>query len=260
MIVSEYPDGDLQIACQTDHALLSGQIARAWRRPAFLSPRLWEEFAIAVDHHDDGWKIADADPVLDAQGRPGNFRNTPTHRHIATWQHTLDQAITLGDYPRLLIASHARWLFTTLPTVDDNARDAAVYMTEQLNGLMSELLTKLSADSDYALAVDPHTFDLSQKLFSFFDALSLVFLRGLDWISRTDPLPFGDEVASIRLHSEMCSPRWGRLTPWPFVEDDVAFRCPIRRIPGQTFRDSVHLHETLEQTPAKDRWWRAGRL
>ncbi len=260
MIVAEYPDGDLQVALQVDHALLSGQVARAWRRPAFLSPALWEQFILATDHHDDGWKLADSDPIIDAQGRPVNFRNSPTRRHVATWQHTLDHAIALGDYPRLLIASHARWLFTSFPSVDDNARDAAVYMVEQIDQIMAELLEKLSRDPQYALAVDPRHFEMSQKLFSFFDAISLVFLRGVDWISRTDPLPVGDEVDAIKLHSEMCSVRWGRMTPWPFVTEEVSFSCPIRRIPGRPYASSQHLEDTLQATQAKVRHWLLGRL
>jgi len=260
MIVADYPDGDLQMATQVDHAHLAGQIARAWRRPAFLSPAVWEEFVIAVDHHDDGWKLADGDPLVDASGRPVNFKNTPTHRHVGTWQHTLDQAIALGDYPRLLIAMHGRWLFTTIPSVDDNARDAAVYMIEQIDQIVAGLLDKLSANPRYASVVDPRHLELSQKLFSFFDALSLVFLRGLDWISRTDPLAVGDEVDSIKLHSEMCSARWGRMTPWPFTADDVSFGCPIRRIPGRRYESTQDLLTTLQSTEAKMRYWSLGRL
>lgn len=260
MIVAEYPDGDWQIVMQADHARMAGQLARAWRRPTFITPALWEQFILAADHHDDGWKLMDDDPLVNAQGKPVNFKDMPTRRHVATWQHTLDQALALGDYAHLLIASHARYLTTSIPSADEHARDAAVYLVEQLDASMSESLERLSRDPVTARAVDPRHFELTQKLFSTFDALSLVMVRGLDWISRTDPLPADEHVDAIKVHSETCSARWGRMTPWPFAEDDVTISGLVRRIPGRAYRDAADLHDTLQATPAKVLYWSMGRL
>ena len=260
MIVSDLPDGDLHLVKQIDHAHTSGQIARAWRKPDFLTDDIWEEFIIAVEHHDDGWDLADDDPSVDSNGRPRNFKTFPTRRHIALWQRTLDLARKRGVFQQLLTAGHARWLYTHIQSVDDNAKEAAVYFIEQLDQIMANAFDELSADPRYAQAIEPHHFQQLRQLFSFFDALSLVFVRGLEWISFTDALPVGDDVVRMKIHGEMCSIRWGRMTPWPFVEADVDFTVPMTRISGKPYADADALRDTLDNSEAVVRHFALGRL
>lgn len=260
MIVTDLPDGDLHLIRQIDHAHASGQIARAWRQPSFVSAVAWEEFLSAVHYHDDGWDLADDDASIDDQGRPRNFKTYPTRRHVALWQRTLDLARHRGLYQQLLTAAHARWLYTHIPSDDENAHDTAVYFIEQLDEIMAEGLDKLANEEHYASVIEPHRFQQMRKLFSFFDALSLVFVRGIDWISFTDALPVGDEVVKMKIHSEMCSMRWGRMTPWPFVEDDVDFTMPMTRIAGRRYVDAADLRTTLDGTKSVVRHFALGRL
>lgn len=260
MIVTELPDGDLHLIKQIDHAHTSGQIARAWCKPSFVSDEVWEEFIVAVEHHDDGWDLADGDPSVDAQGRPRNFKSFPTRRHIALWQRTLDLARHRSVYQQLLTAAHARWLYTHVQSVDENAQEAAVYFTEQLDQIMAASLEKLAGDPRYASVVEPHRFQQLRKLFSFFDALSLVFVRGLVWMSFTEELPVGDQVQKMKIHGEICAIRWGRMTPWPFVEDDVDFTVPMTRIAGRVYADATDLRNTLASKEAVVRHFGLGRL
>ena len=62
MIVVDEPDGSLLLVRQPHHAAMSAQIAAAWRRPAALSPGVWQRLLEAVRVHDDGWGPFD-DPV-----------------------------------------------------------------------------------------------------------------------------------------------------------------------------------------------------
>lgn len=260
MIVTDLPDGDWHLFRQADHARTSGQIARAWRRPTFLDQPLWDMFILAVSHHDDGWDAADDQPLLDAAGRPLNFKTYPTAQHVVIWQRTLQGVAALGGYPQLLVAAHARWLYTQLPTPREGSEAAAVAFVAQLDAMIDALLRRLATQPAYAQAVAPSNFDLSRKLFSFFDALSLVFVRGLGWMSFTEELPVGSDVQKMKIHGEMCAIRWGRMTPWPFVEDDVTFSIPLKRIAGRAYGDAQSLLDTLGQTPPAMRYYNLGRL
>lgn len=260
MIVTDLPDGDLHMILQIDHAHTSGQIARAWKQPTFFTDHAWEEFITAVHHHDDGWDLADEDPSIDKDGRPRNFKTFPTRRHVALWQRTLDLARHRSLFQQLLTAAHARWLYTHVPSDDENALDTAVYFIEQLDEIMAGALDKLASDERYASVIEPHRFQQMRKLFSFFDALSLIFVRGLDWMSFTDELPVGDDIQKMKIHGEMCSIRWGRMTPWPFVEDDVDFTMPVSRISGKRYADAADLRQTLDDTKPVVRHFALGRL
>lgn len=260
MIVTDLPDGDLHLVRQAAHAHTSGQIALAWQRPAFLSETVWEIFIDTVATHDEGWNEADDHPLVNDAGRPVNFKSYPTKEHIAIWLRTLDYAKDIGPYAQLLIAGHARWLYTHLPTPAQGDEAAAVDFIAQLDQKMDTLFKQLRQDEVFASAVTPEHFQLSRKLFSFFDALSLVFVRGLDWMSFTDDLPVGGDVQKMKIHGEMCAIRWGRMTPWPFAEDDVTFSAPMRRIPGRAYADTKDLLETINQTEPVMRYFNLGRL
>ena len=71
---------------QSEHARISGQIARAWGNARFgeLEPR--EQVCLAAARHDDGMDRFDADPELDpATGLPLGFMRMPLEAWLECW-------------------------------------------------------------------------------------------------------------------------------------------------------------------------------
>src|SRR4030088_3586290 len=69
MIVRDAGD-KWQVVLQTDHADLSGEIARRWKERTTRSDSL----AIAAERHDDGWAVWEQSPMCDSTSSiPLNF-------------------------------------------------------------------------------------------------------------------------------------------------------------------------------------------
>src|SRR5215467_10546416 len=68
VILQDAPD-HLILIRQTDHAVLSGFLAREWGNSTFTRPELFETFCFAVREHDNGWTEWEAAPQLEPKTR-----------------------------------------------------------------------------------------------------------------------------------------------------------------------------------------------
>lgn len=92
----------------------------------------------------------------------------------------------------LLIAQHARWLYTHVgqETVEDQRRAQA--FTDELGQWIDGCIEQLTGgQSDEQAAVDPDALGAARSLLAFFDQASLSLIGALPAIDRTDPLWFG---------------------------------------------------------------------
>lgn len=264
MLVSKRPDGcTLQLVPQVNHAHVSGEVARAWQKPAWFNPSAWEEFIQAVRHHDDGWQEVDANPPIDREGHPVHFTAYSSLPHIDIWHRSLTLAQDrLTPLAQLFIATHLRQLLqkrqTALP--DSHADSASQSFANTLQETIEGLLAQLSPQRLYRDALSADHFQQSIDLFAFFDALSLVFGKGMDWISFTHLLPVGQEVQKMKIHTEICAIRWGRMTPWPFVEEDVSFHLTYYRIPDKAYDSPQSLAVAMAQAKPITQPFNLGRL
>ena len=87
---------------QPTHALVSGQLARAW------GDQLCEPLLIAAEQHDVGWIDWETTPSFDVEtGRPHVFRNVGASTHAPMWTRGVDRALgAWGTHTALLISRH----------------------------------------------------------------------------------------------------------------------------------------------------------
>lgn len=256
MIIVER-DGQWFCVHQPDHARLGGQLAAHWIKPAAMYDGVWRRFVEIVGAHDDGWLQAEAQPALDAHGQPFDFITLPTHQHIEIWRRSIDLAAQRDIYQALLVAHHARWLYTHYSNHPGPSEQAAAAgfigeLTQRIVEYLQLLRRGSREDRD---AVEPARMATAAALLSFFDSLSLLLIGAL---------PAGQRMRSVVFdgHQATIDTRWAdgnqallHCDPWPFTTDSVHVRCPVRAIPRRPCKDGAELALRLAAAEPQDKTW-----
>jgi len=251
MIIVHRADNTLRLVTQPDHAAGAGQLAAQWQRPAAWDAALWRRFVEAVRCHDDGWAAWEQAPPLDEAGWPYSFKNLPTPQHAQIWRNGIKQQAAADPYRGLILALHARWLYTRLARDETQEETAAVHeFVAWLNQRIDALASQLTAQGGAAReAVQPTSLDQARRLIGFFDMVSLVLLGALPANDWPEPLPFGGQCGSLRLH--LATPeRDLSIEPWPFERDEVTVTMPAYDMGPDGFASSEALGLLMRETEA----------
>lgn len=248
MIMVHEHDSTLRFIRQRDHAEGAGQLAAQWQRPEALPAPIWRRFVEAVRRHDDGWLELEQRPAVDAVGRPHTFKTLPTEQHVAIWRHGVEQLSREDSYAGLVLALHARWLYTHIPRNEDRtgeaiAQDFVYWVEERLDTLVRSLE---QGDRDEREAVVSEKLDIARRLIGFFDMLSLILLGGLELNDWPEPLPFGNRWESFRLHQRV--EHGVGLAPWPFQEQPVRMAIDTYELEREQFASAEAFGRALTET------------
>lgn len=258
MIVVAEPDGSLLVVRQDEHAELAAQMARCWRRPVCLPEGVWERFLRAVRQHDAGWKMCERFPALDpATGSPYDFIRLPTMQHTAIWRRSIDLAEQTDAYVALLVAQHARYLYTTHARETDpqEQRQVQIFLNEtaaRIDGYIRKLEAGSQEDRQ---ACEPHNLAVAARLLRAFDYASLSLLGAVPWTGLCEKLRFGDQEANLRVRRLPDQPMYLRVEPWPFESERVNLRARAQRLKRTQFADSADLVESLSGAQAVELEW-----
>lgn len=225
MIVLDQADGSLLVVAQPDHAQTCGQMMRAWRKPVMFDESAWRREIEAAEHHDDGWHRAELEPTLDAHGRPQDFKTISTLQHVAIWRESIELNAQRDAYVGLLVALHARWLYTALPSNHVEEAAIAQAFVDELNLRIDALI--------HTGKWDPAALSAAQRLLSFVDALSLALLGAID-LMKTEPLHCGDKSSALAVRLDT-----GKIQPWPFMNPSVTLTTQARQLPVQQFANTA---------------------
>ena len=234
---------------QPDHAAMAGRLAEAWARPASIDPAIWPRLIEAIARHDAGWCEAERAPAVDAHGRPHSFKTLPLPAHIAIWRRGVKQLMRRDPYAGLIVALHARWLYTDLmhPTDRDDAARVQALLDELDQQIDLAIGGLQAAGEAERAAVQPRALMTARRLASALDGLSLQLCGALPAGELPGPLAFGERAAPLRLAAQ--GERM-TVTPWPFAQDAVTLTLPARDIPDVAYDDGAALAAALrEATP-----------
>src|SRR5260370_28216641 len=111
MIVQEQGD-ELVLIRQTDHAVLSGFLAREWGNELFKRSEPFESVRLAAPEHDNGWREWELQPQIDPKTRlPYSFMSLPTAAHIALYQRGLERVVKSHRYAGVLVSLHVSQVY-----------------------------------------------------------------------------------------------------------------------------------------------------
>ncbi len=210
-----------QAVLQTDHADLSGQIARRWA--ALGSDR--GSLIVATDRHDDGWAVWERGPKVDAAGRPVNFLDVPVPLHLMFYRACIETVTDHDPYAGLLVSMHGAGIYR-----ERYGTDASAKMTGEpkARALIDAFVAEQEAE--YAQRIDALGVSEEQRwadyhLLEIFDRLSLYFcLADVDagqsktvgdyeiqplapWAVSLSPFPFETGPAEFVLRRRMIEKR-----------------------------------------------------
>ncbi|HZO98467.1 MAG TPA: DUF3891 family protein [Gaiellaceae bacterium] len=216
---------DWQVVLQTDHADLSGALARAWsgRGPRHGS------LEVAAKRHDDGWAVWERSPRLDPEsGAPVNFLDVDVTSHLAFYRAGI-AAITEEDpYAGLLVSMHGAGIYR-----QRYGRDPGLGLSRapEVQALVDAFVDEQEAGYEERLAATGASDEerwRDYELLQLFDRLSLHFcMRDVD-------ADGGKPVELQGYTLEPAGPWRVRISPFPFAEAPARFELVRRLLPKGT--------------------------
>jgi Protein of unknown function (DUF3891) len=207
-----------QIVLQTDHADLSGQLAREWseERPGH------DSLVVAAERHDDGWAVWERAPRADEGGKPVNFLDVDVRSHLAFYRAGI-AAITEQDAEAgLLVSMHGAGIYSQRYGLDPGlGLSRAAEAQEEVDAFVAEQEAKFGGEpgerfEDYALL-------------QLFDRLSLYFcMRDVER---------GEEAELQGYRLEPLAPWRVRLAPYPLAESPAELTLRRRLLPKRAWPD-----------------------
>ena len=246
-----------------DHARLAGQLAERWGNELFLRPEPRESVLHAIDVHDDGWLLRDANPSVTRQGKPtafsielvgkySAFEEIDLAQYLAVRESAVEKVEQVNPYAALLVSMHTYNLLT-------ERADRATISQEDLP-LLDDFLNRQRIRQESlhkAIRRDPQYSPVevvAERVFNNFrllqacDNLSLLSCVAARQPSTLlHPLPTVEGAKAVEV--EAIGERHFRLTPYPFDEDRLEFRIPARHVGGQVFGSSAELAERFFEAP-----------
>lgn len=247
MLIRDLPNGEWLAISQPMHALVSGQMLRAWGAPGFARPDPFEEVTTAAAQHDVGWMAWETAPTLHpATGRPHTFRDIGARHHAPMWAEGVQRATAAwGPWVGLLVSRHGSLIYARYADrqrlAPEDAAAVEAYLTEQ-----EQVQRELAA----AIGATPAQVDRAAALVAVTDALSLAVCGGIETIGDVGAAPRdsggmtplalteGDGVLAV--------------TPWPFATPEVVLSWRARRfVAGTRWTDEAAMRAALAATPAE---------
>lgn len=247
MLFRDLPDGSWLAVSQPMHALVSGQMLRAWGATGFAKADPFEEVATACAQHDVAWLGWEADPTFDpATGRPMQFRQVGARTHAPMWAEGVRRAIAAwGPWVGLLVSRHGSRIYSAYSDrhrtdpADIAAADA--YRREQ---------SALQADLTRLVGASPAQVEAASALVAVTDALSLAVCGGIETLGGAGEAPRADGTLVPLAFAE--GPEAMTLSPWPFATAEVRLSWTARRFgPGVRFADAATMRAGLHAAPVE---------
>jgi uncharacterized protein DUF3891 len=258
MILQERGD-QLVMIRQTDHAVLSGFLAREWGNDLFQRPEPFDSFLLAVTEHDNGWREWELAPELDAKTRlPYSFMSLPTEQHISLYQRGIERLIKKDRYAGLLVSMHCQELYdrtrATIPGF--SAKYVKASETELVNSFvqslkLQQLRLKVDLRADLAMRsyAEEKTIETNFRLLEVLDRLSLHFCLDPSQPSTIENVPVDGRGSEIDFEIRPESDNVVSLTPYPFRKEPLQVSILTRQVLKRFYTDNAQFQKTLAQAP-----------
>ena len=211
MIVRDTGDS-WQIVFQTDHADVSGAMARAWAEQGLHHNSL----IVAAERHDDGWAVWEQAPQVDDAGKPVNFLEVGVPAHLAFYRAGIAAITEQDHYAGLLVSMHGAGIYRQRYGLDPGlGLSRAPEVQDQVAAFVAEQEAKFGGD------LGEHRGEY--ELLQIYDRFSLYFcMRDVE----------AGEAAELQGYRfEPVAPWHVRLDPFPFEKSPARFTLLRRVVP-----------------------------
>lgn len=259
MVLRELDDDSVLCIAQSEHARVSGLIARAWGNDAVPASAPATEIELAAEHHDVGMDAFDHRPDLDpATGRPRSFMAMPLGEHVRCWRRGPALVGAENPYAGVLVSLHGSALIGRRSREQPADRELIeTYLTEQ-ERLREQLTTQLDDDPELRRCLAPEAIDHNRRLIALWDAMSLAICIPRLPNQLTDT-PAGEPAIALEMRRAGGGAAGGErpsggggarveVEPWPFAADAVEIAFEGRRL-ERRFEREEEMHRSLRRAP-----------
>jgi hypothetical protein len=242
MIVCDLGDR-WQIVMQTDHADLSGALARRWA----ARTRRSDSLAVAAERHDDGWAVWEQAPMCDPKtAKPVNFLDVGVLSHLAFYRAGIAAVTEQDRYAGLLVSMHGAGIYRGRYGLQPELKlTFAEDAREQVDTFVAEQEGRFAAFQE-ELGITAEEVQEDYELLQIYDRMSLLFCTN-DTLA---PAPV--RFAGYRF--EPVGAATIIMSPFPFEGSEQGFEL-LRRVVAkrrwpdeETFRQELLASEP-ERTP-----------
>lgn len=249
MIVRD--DGDSwQVVLQTDHADLSGRLARAWV-DGRQTPGRTGSLLTAARRHDDGWAVWERAPTLTADGRPTNFLEVPLRTHLALFRAAARAVAEEDPYAGALVSTHGSGIYRgRYGTAGELRLGLEGTDREAVEAFIAEQEAEQSTLLEEAGVGDGERWT-HYRLLQAFDLLSLFFCfaqPGAGTQLRVDRVPL-DGGTERSLAVESVGEGHATIEPFPFEGRSAELTLRRRVVARREWVDPEEFREELFATP-----------
>lgn len=248
------------MARQVDHQDQCALIAAAWGNDDFRRPEPYGPLVTAAAVHDEGWRLWERAPRVDAAGRPVDFPDLDRAVHVVLYTYGIDLAAARDPRVGLVVCMHGRGLYEKRLGLDGPAPDRATRPARERRFIEAEEARQARLEAAIGTDVGDWAW-AAFRLLQAWDVLSLYLVwRGLRsggrWILPQVPRRPGDPGVSLTVTP--AGPDACHVDPWPFGPDEVALPIRVREIPDRPYTDRT-LAEALDAAPWREVPYRAVR-
>jgi hypothetical protein len=251
---------DFLLITQTDHAVLSGFLARHIGNDLF-SP-VDAEVIAAIAEHDAGWPLHDDSPTLNAAGLPLHVFETPAQLAIRIWSASVDCAMELGPYAALLVSLHQLALsdFVMMNRKNPTPRDVFEMNKFQHRQIeRQEVLRKaIGMRTDVPLHLGlaaPGVNSAEDRLRFHFRLLTLCDRLSLELCCGAPLFPVIEEIlprpngAAVSVQPKLIDHGTMQVEPWPFDAERLSAEASCRRVRSTAFETEEEFRAAFAAAP-----------
>jgi hypothetical protein len=233
MIVCEV-GGKWQIVMQTDHADLSGDLARRWTERTDRATSL----EVAAERHDDGWAVWEQAPMCDVQsGKPLNFLDVGVLAHLAFYRAGIAAISEQDPYAGLLVSMHGAGIYRGRYGLQPElSLTFAGEVRAQVDAFVAEQESKFEA-RERELGITEQERRHDYELLQVYDRLSLLFCMN-DTLSPPPTELMGYQV-------QPGGDGAVTMTPFPFEGGEQQFSLVRRLVPPKNWSDGQAFRRDL---------------
>jgi hypothetical protein len=244
---------------QTDHAFLSGFLAREWGNEVFSRPEPQTSFCLAAAEHDNGWQEWELAAGVDQKTfMPHSFMTVPTEEHIALYQRGIDRVVKVDLYAGLLVCGHCMDLYdrsrATMPGfsskyVKGHEQNLANDFVQRLRLQQVRLKLDLRKNPATSSFMDDNLIKINTHRLEVLDRLSLYFCLGSAEDASIEGVPVNDSGSEADFQVRPAGENQFTIYPYPFRRDPLEFAILARRIPKRRYVDEADLQAVLAAAP-----------
>ncbi|MCS6930780.1 MAG: DUF3891 family protein [Acetobacteraceae bacterium] len=242
MILWPQPDGTVFATPQPAHALIAGQLMRAFAAP----PRPFEPVCTAAAQHDCAWMPVDADPPFDAgTGLPRAFNAFSGADHVPMWEAGVRLALAnWGLWVGLLVLRHGAHIYR-IGMLADRMRPGAESAAAMEGYLARE--PAWSAAIMARLGVGEAEVAPNAAKLALVDAVALALCWGKERMDCGNALDPSRPLSATLVRT---GPFAATLDPWPFAPRALALETETIVLPGRSATAGA-LREALADAPRR---------